>query len=416
MIAPLGAGIAQTDADFVRKSHGKEAPGKPKGAYGTLAYAAAAKHPPGRPPRPHRPRCAFRPAARPIRFAMHLTLLIPDLLWPEPDDQETLTHLTCPALETLIGKSHSTRGPRQPLELALARQLGLGAPGLAPYRLLGETAAPAPGEKLWYCADPIQLQFHHERIILGDVSRLTLTADEAQALVADLNQHFADLGRFHAPHPQRWYLEAAAGLELPALPPLSAASGRQLGAVLPDSAHLARLMNELQMRLHTHPVNRAREARRQPLINGLWLWGGAALAAPGVCPHDALFAPAPLATGLARHLGLVSQAPPASLAALLVEASGTRPLVLLDCLLAASLIEDGDAWRAALTQLEADWFAPIANHLGQRITRLELISPTAFGVLHWHIRGPDRWKFWRRRKRLAHLTYELASLARLPAP
>lgn len=347
---------------------------------------------------------------------MHLTLLIPELLWPEPEDQQTFESLACPALEKLLGKSRLERQGRQPLETVLAQELGLESQGLAPCRLLGEQNAPIPGDKTWYCADPIHLQFHHERVILGDASLLELEAGEVEALLESLNQTFPDQGRFHAPHPRRWYLEAAAGLEIPPLPPLSAATGRQLGALMPESPPLSRLMNELQMLLHTHPVNRAREARRQPLINGLWLWGGGVLPAARECRYDAVLGGHPLALGMARHLQVTAWPAPASLAELLQNQACQRPLVLLENLMAPTLIEDGDAWKTTLEQMERDWFAPLSSALGHGIDSLELISPTAFGVLHWQCRSQDRWKFWRSPQPLAPLTRKLAAQAQETQP
>lgn len=339
---------------------------------------------------------------------MHLTLLIPELLWPEPEDQLALDDLPCPALEKLLGRSSLERSPRQPLEAILARQLGLSEIGLAACRLQGEANGPLVADRQWFCADPVHLEFHHERIILGDASLLELEADEVQALLTSLNETFPDLGRFHAPHPQRWYLEAAADLELPPLPPLSAAAGRQLGSLMPESPSLSRLMNELQMLLHTHPVNRARERRRQPIVNGLWLWGGGALPAPAGTRVDNLSADNPLALGMARHQGLATQPAPTSLADWQA-GPGQHALVLLENLVAPTLIEDSEAWRAAQIQLEQDWFAPLAAALGKSITQLDIISPTAFGVLNWHCSGNDRWKFWKKTLPLRTLAQQLAA-------
>ena len=43
----------------------------------------------------------------------------------------------------------------------------------------------------------------------------------------------------------------------------------------PDGAiNWMRLQNELQMVLHAHPVNAAREDAGKPTINGVWFWGG----------------------------------------------------------------------------------------------------------------------------------------------
>lgn len=338
---------------------------------------------------------------------MHLTLLIPELLWPEPGDPLAFDGLACPSLETWLGRSRLERSPPRPLEAILARQLGLTENGLAACRLQGETNAPQAADRQWFCADPVHLKFHHDRIILGDASLLALEAAEVEALLASLNATFPDLGRFHAPHPRRWYLEAAADLELPPLPPLSAASGRQLGSLMPESPRFSRLMNELQMLLHDHPVNRAREARRQPTANGLWLWGGGALAAPAATRIERLGADDPLARGMARHLGLISEPAPATLADW-PPGPGRQALILLEHLLAPTLIEDSEAWRDAMARLERDWFAPLAAALGKSIARLDLISPTAFGVLHWEIRASDRWKLWRRTPPLAALTRQLA--------
>ena len=54
------------------------------------------------------------------------------------------------------------------------------------------------------------------------------------------------------------------------------ASGLNLRDLMPagrDGARVRSLVNEIQMLLHEHPVNAARLARRQPVINSVWLWG-----------------------------------------------------------------------------------------------------------------------------------------------
>lgn len=44
----------------------------------------------------------------------------------------------------------------------------------------------------------------------------------------------------------------------------------------PDAGRLRRLMTELQMLLHDHPVNEARARRGVPAANAVWLWGNGA--------------------------------------------------------------------------------------------------------------------------------------------
>lgn len=361
---------------------------------------------------------------------MHLTLLLPELLWPEPDDALALGDLPCPALERLLHLGRLEQQPRQALETCLAAQLGTGGHTLAASRLAGEVgntdaSAATPDSATtprYLAADPVHLQFHHERIIVGDSTLLDLQADESAALMASLNQHFSDLGHFSAPAPQRWYLAAHNSLpSWPDLPPPSAASGRQLGSLLPDSPVLARLMNELQMLLHTHPVNEARAARRQPLVNGLWLWGSQICPAPPALPH-AVWADNPLARGLARLQGIPGAPAPASYGAWqaatraqpaqAASATSARQLVLLEALLPASLLEDAESWRQALIRLEHDWFAPLLQALGQGCSSLNILSPGSYGLLHWHIKPPrawQGWRFWHKPARLQALSHALAA-------
>lgn len=339
---------------------------------------------------------------------MHLTLLIPELLWPEPADQAALDQLACPTLEKLLGRARFQRQPRQALETCLAGLLGTGPRSLAACRLAGESRD--PGESSWYCADPVHLQFHHERIILGNAELLALQTEEVEQLLASLNRDFPDLGRFHAPHPQRWYLEAVPGLNLPPLPPPSAATGRQLGALLPEAPDLARLLNELQMLLHTHPVNRAREASGRPLVNGLWLWGGTGQAATAPGP-ERVWGDEPLLQGLARSSARDARPrPPHAQAWLAASKAGGNPreLILLEQLLAPALVEDGDSWKIQMADLERNWIAPLAQALGRELSGLTLLSPTAYGLLQWELGAASRWQFWKSARPLAALARQLA--------
>lgn len=352
---------------------------------------------------------------------MHLTLLIPELLWPEPDNHPVIGPLDLPSLRYLISRGSLVRHHRQPLENCLLRSLGITGDGLAPYRLMGEQfAEEITADRLkgtWFCADPVSLRFHHDRIILGDASQLEIQPQEVQAILATLNQEFAHLGRFHAPAPQRWYLEAAEGLELPPLPPLSVAAGRQLNSLMPDSSTLSRLMNELQMVLHNHPVNQEREEQRRPTLNGLWLWGGGKVCSPATLTRnssiDALWSDDPMASGLAQHLNLPIFPSPRDISECLSvghEQHIAHGLISCESLLKPSLVEDQEGWLERLQHLEEYWFAPLHRALGHKVKAIDLISPAAYGLLSWHITPMDRWKFWKRSPQLQQLAHHLASV------
>lgn len=347
---------------------------------------------------------------------MRLTLLVPDLIWPEPGDQNTLGHLPLPGFEWLAARANFRRQPATPVETALASQFGLTTPALGALRLLGEDDSEAAVSGHWLCADPVHLRFHHERIVLADAGAFSLGDDEAREIADALNGEFADIGTLHVATARRWYLRlnpagsAYAGACAHVAEPLSAVAGRRVDSDLSaDDATLTRWLNEVQMFLHGHPVNTRREQAGLPVVNSLWLWGGGHLTRPAPGAFTAVWSDHPLAVGLARAGGTPAHPRPDSLAALLRLASpGSAPLVVLDTLLPPVLYEDSDAWRAAWLDLDRQWFTPLRRALGQPLRELNIVAPTIYGELHWSLRGIDRWKFWRRSRPLATLAQELA--------
>ena len=345
---------------------------------------------------------------RPLaRITVHLTLLVPELIWPEPADQFTLGKLSAPGLEWLLARAQLERQPRRPFETVLANCFKLAAPPFGALRLLGEGSDEARSGH-WLCADPVHLRFHQERIILVDSGAFDLADDEARSMVQALNAEFADIGQFHAASATRWYLRLNAAVDHP-VAPLSAVAGRRVDGELNGSAlPLTRWLNEVQMFLHGHPLNARREDTGQPAINSIWLWGGGTLPSAIEQRFSAVFSDDPLAIGLARAAGIAAHGRPASLSATLAPA-GANPLVVLDQLLPAAVHEDGEDWRSALAQLDVDWFAPLKKALGNQVDRVTLIAPTVYGELRYTLNAGERWKFWKKGKPLAVTAQELAA-------
>ena len=138
---------------------------------------------------------------------MHLTLLVPELIWPEPADQFTLGKLSAPGLEWLLARARLERQARQPYETVLTGCFGLAAAPCGALRLLGEGNDEARSGH-WLCADPVHLRFHQERIVLADAGAFPLDESEASALLAALNAFDDDFvaqleaGRDQQPPPQ----------------------------------------------------------------------------------------------------------------------------------------------------------------------------------------------------------------------
>lgn len=351
---------------------------------------------------------------------MQITLLVPDLIWPEPDDRATLDDLSCPGLTTLIGRSRWRCRPPQAFEATLADGFGLGSSGAyAASRAHGEEPPLAVGDDYWLCADPVHLRLHQERLILAGGASLEIDIAEAASIIAAFNREFADFGSFHFGAADRWYLQLPPSAELGAfdVAPLSVVAGRRVARQLPEDPGLRwlrRWLNEAQMLLHEHPVNQAREGDRRATINSLWLWGGGRLPSAIDCAFAAIWSDSVLARGLGRAAGGAVSPLPAQAGEFLAQVGRSgHHLLLLETLQSPVQYDDGDAWRTALIDLERRWFAPLQKALARgAIERLCLEAPTAYATVSCEARRGDQWKLWRRPSSLAETARSLASRRR----
>jgi hypothetical protein len=331
---------------------------------------------------------------------MNCHLLVPELFWPAAAGSEPYRELSLPALETLLARGAQTRSSGASLERWLAATHGLPAElPLAPYSLRGDGVA--PGDHWWLRADPVHLRVHGDHLVLADASRLELTADEAREYVATLNRHFAgELLTFVAPGPERWYARVEGNPTLGTLPTTEVA-GRSVAPFLPagnDGARWRKVVNEIQMLLHEHPCNNAREAGGRLPVNSAWLWG-AGRAGHLSAPYAASWADHPLAKGLAAAAGTAAQPLPASGALLEPHGNGTQLVVLAS--LPATAYGDLPQWREALAGLERDWFRPLLDALSKKsFESLTLHGLGADFSYSSEIRPRDRWRFWRARRPL----------------
>ena len=363
---------------------------------------------------------------------MQLTLVIPELIWPEVEDG-VLDRADCPALATLLARCRLSERPPQSLEATLADALSPPS-SPAPYavwRLLGEgDTGGRPAEVddgCWLCCDPVHLHFHQQHMILADSGSFAITLAEARSLADELERQLPELGHFHVAAADRWYLRLADPTLADGLQtrPLSLVAGRRVDHLLPEttaSRALRSRLNEAQMLLHAHPVNAQREAAGALPINSLWLWGAGTLDQSAQSPAQsrtpshaeafaAVWADTPLALGLARQRGAQAHKLPADADALLAQATrGGHHLALLDALHVAVQYENGDDYRAALAQVDARWIAPLRAALAAgRIDRLRIEAPTAYATLTWQSTRGDQWKLWRRARPLAALARALAA-------
>lgn len=326
-------------------------------------------------------------------------LLIVPHLFPSPRLLETAAHeLRLPALETLLARATLRDAPGGGLEAALCEALGIARQQdwpIAPLTVAAE--GELPGNAWWLRADPVHLQVMRDRIVLAGSEALALSREEADALAASIGRHFGAELAPRTYHPQRWYLRYTDAPDL-ITTPLSYAIGRDIEPLLPQGRHATVFrshINELQMLLHDHPVNQAREARGQLPVNSLWLWGGGRAPAllgntpPVYTQHAAMQA---LATSCGAPTFPLPGRPTAQLLA-------TQGVVVLEALTESGQIGDAWGWREAMRGLERDWFVPLLRLLRKAGPQgIRLLDPDSGKALH--LAASDAWRVWRRPRSL----------------
>jgi hypothetical protein len=147
--------------------------------------------------------------------------------------------------------------------------------GLAALRMWGQTGD-RPGT--WIAAaDPVYMEPRLDRLFLHVLGPEDISRSEMRGLFDGLQETlgtdgalgFARLGSFG-------YVRATQPIVTAAIPP-ALVDGRNPDQSLPSSdtaADILKLISEIEMTLHGHPVNAERMACGQPPVNSLWIWGG----------------------------------------------------------------------------------------------------------------------------------------------
>lgn len=366
---------------------------------------------------------------------MNCHLLIPSL-FPPPQwiDAGLLRNIRLPALETLLARGRQNPLPPGGMEAWLCRAFGVERPHLNPLPQAGEEAnvkgacfdcdwpvaaftlladGGNPDGDFWLLADPVHLQLQRDRMVLVDAGNLEISTDEAASLTAALNHHFAPNGLTFLPtRSGRWHLRLARPARLETHP-LEAVIGRNIRNFLPggpDGKHWHTLLNEIQMLLHSHPVNEAREQRGVLPVNSIWPWGGGVLPKNLAAPYSQVWANDALARGLAVAAGVSRAETPATAAEWQRQAAPGTHLIVLDTLRSAALSGDFPRWRENLMRLEGDWFGPLRQALSRgRLASLSLHVFADTPAQTFSVSRADLWKIWRREKPLTSFVGEFSS-------
>jgi hypothetical protein len=291
---------------------------------------------------------------------MHL--IIPFAASHSFNGQETLAGLQLPHLQALLAllqRQQVLQDPENtplhlPHERLHAHALGWSpdAPALpwaAWHQAQQSPASTAP--QAWMT--PCHWQIGMDQVVMADPEHLHLSSDESQQLLQAMQPFLQEDGLQVTWHsPLLWHAQGPLLADLP-----TASLDRVIGQNVknwmpqhPAARPLQRLQSEMQMLLYNHPVNDAREARRQHTVNAFWLHGAGVL-----------------------HPDTPSQA----------------DVVSTPALRASALHGNAQAWQQAWQQLDASAVADLLRHV--KATGQGTLSLCSEHTAHTYTAAPAAW-------------------------
>ena len=328
------------------------------------------------------------------------TLLVPGLA-ADLGGVDTSVLPELPALSLLLNRADRLPADGRDLDALLCGLFGVAPaadadPPVAALTWLADFGTPAARSLLR--ADPVHLRVDASGLLLFGPEVLRLEAEEADALLETLNANCADRGwHFHRATPHRWYLAPPDAPQIRTCNP-APLCGRDVSTCLPAGAHAGEwnaALNDIQMLLHDHPVNRRRREQGRPVVSGIWPWGGGSLPEPSVVRRwTRVWTDHPLAMGLAQHHAVARADVPDTAASLDAPSDGDQ-LVVLDDLCPDIARRDIVQWMQCMESLESAWIEPLLQRL--RRGRIAALTLRGVGGHGFRLRRRHLLRLWRRR-------------------
>lgn len=313
---------------------------------------------------------------------MHL--IIPYAASQHFSEPETWAGLQLPNLQALLGLLQHKTLQRDDDEAALhlpherlhAQALGWDPKATTLPWAAWETRQTGPTPQAWMT--PCHWQIGMDQVLMLDPASLRLSDEESQQLLQAMQPFLQEDDLQVTWHSAlKWHVqgEALADLATASLDRVIGQNVKPWMPAGPAARPLQRLQSEMQMLLYNHPINDAREARRQITVNSFWLHGA------GTLPDTAAPAQA-------------------------VQVQVT------DVLRQSALHGDVQAWRQAWQQLDASAVADLLAHF--KATGQATLSLCSEHAAHTYTAAPAAPAAWHQRiSRLFHKTTPAAALAAL---
>jgi hypothetical protein len=275
----------------------------------------------------------------------------------------------------------------------------------APAAIAAGASARACGEGSVWIANPIHLVAGLTNLHLDYQGLLRLPAQDLERLAQDFTKTFGEAD-FHleALESGPFLLRSSRSLDTTTTEPARVLA-HELEASLPngpDAPILKRLGAELEMWLHSHPVNEARTRRGELPVSTLWPWGGG----PELAPRDARVAhavapsTAPIAFGSDPYLVGLSHLSGVQLRSLppRLPDPSDWPLVQRAVLVTelTALLQANPGWTMfeALAHIDRCYIMPAIEALRTGAVSSVLVMANDIRL---QVGRRDRLRFWRRR-------------------
>ena len=234
----------------------------------------------------------------------------------------------------------------------------------------------------WLRAQPIHFAAGLDRLTTVPLrGQARMSVAERESLTPMLVDHLQSTGfELHEGADGEWLLRSEAPLQVQTVTPEFAAAN-PAEDILPrgrDAGGLRRLMTELQMLLHEHPVNTQRQLRGLPALNAIWAHGEGMLSDVKAMTLPAAHGDDVYLRGIYRLHDQPIQSHPSDAATLLRQLSGPT-VAVID-------VNDADT-------LETKWLVPLSRALKSgAIARLTVM----FDSWQVAVGRADLFKLWRR--------------------
>ena len=254
-------------------------------------------------------------------------------------------------------------------------------------------------EMFYMHADPVHLRADMDHAVLTSSVDLDMKQHESSALCDALNKHFHQDGlTFFALNKDQWFVSSKHKINMKTTP-LVEATGRNVNFILPageDSTRWNQLLTEVQMLMHAHELNVAREDAGLLNINSLWFHGSGELPALAVNAVDTICSQNDMLKGLATHIQCKFIDVPDTVDAyadyLLGCEHGAKSVLELSQLEHLVNYTDVSLWMAGLDELLEQWVYPVLKIMNKNNIKVTLYPCNG---KKYQFSKYDALKFWR---------------------